>query len=219
MANPENEILRIDALNMAIPIKENIQNFFEEDGSIIINTDEDMEKFLYQIQARNRMHDIVAWSNFGLESKLYDAKTDEAKFQIYRQYEKCLREKGDTDSKVRWTSINFNHMKWNTDKPGRIEFRIFNSSLEPEIIFQDLLLIGKILEVSLENAKNPNYKKDKFEKLFLRDVTETVKVNNLLNLLFDDSEQRTIFKTRWKSIRKNSRYNHYRTGKDTFLAK
>ena len=105
-------------------------------------------------------------------------------------------------------------MEWNSDNAGRIEIRIFNSSLEPEIIFQDLELVGKIFEVSLKNAKNPNYKKDEFEKLFLRDVTETV--NNLLNLLFDEDRQKDIFRKRWQSIRRKSEYKKYQSGIDTF---
>jgi hypothetical protein len=223
IANPEGEVMRVVAYNMATPIKENIQDFFEGDGSVTLNTEEEMEKFLYQIQARNRMYDIVAWSNFGPENNVASdfryAKTDEEKFKIYQRYEKGMRDKGDIDSKVRWTSINFNHMKWNSNNPGRIEIRIFNSSLEPEIIFQDLLLVGKMFQVSLENAKNPNYKKTEFEKLFLRNVTETVKVNNLLNLLFDEASQRKIFKSRWQSVRNNKDYKKYKSGRDTFEAR
>ena len=221
MANPEGEIMRVMAHSMATPVKENIQNFFEGDGSVTLNTEEDMEKFLYQIQARNRMYDIVSWSDFGPENDVqYDlnfAETDEEIFQIYKRYEHGMRNKGDSNSKVRWTSINFNHMKWNEDNPGRIEIRIFNSSLEPEIIFQDLLLVGKMFEVSLNNAKNPNYKKDEFLKLFLHDVTETTKVNNLLNLLFDENEQKEIFKNRWKSVISKSEYKKYKSGTDTFV--
>jgi len=215
MANPVGEVMRIGARTMATPIKENIQDFFEEDGSVTLNTEDDMEKFLYQIQARNRMYEVVSWSN--VERDLYSAETEEERFEIYHRKEDFLKEKGDTDSKIRWTSINFNHMKWNSDNPGRIEIRIFNSSLEPEIIFQDLVLVGKMFEVSLENAKDPIFKKEKFEKLFLRDVTETRKVNNLLDLLFDKSEQKNIFKNRWQSIKNNKDYKQYKSGKDTFI--
>lgn len=216
MANPEGEIIRVEASNMAIPIKENIQHFFKEDGSVTLNTEEDMERLLYQIQAQNRMDDIVAWSGFGLEEDLDNAKVDEERFKVYQKYEKSMRNKGDSNSKVRWTSINFNHMKWNTDNPGRVEIRIFNSSLEPEIIFQDLLLVGKIFDTSLENARNTDYKKEEFKKLFLRDVSETTKVNNLLNLLFENEEQKNIFKKRWESVKDKKEYKKYQSGSDTF---
>ena len=220
IANPEGEEIRVDARTMATPIKENIQNFFEEDGSVTLNTEEDMEKFLYQIQARNRMYDVVSWSNFGpendVEHDLDYAKTNEEIFDIYHRYNMEMKKRPNEDDKVRWTSINFNHMKWNSDNPGRIEIRIFNSSLEPEIIFQDLLLVGKMFEVSLKNARNSNYKKDEFEILFLHDVTEFDKVNNLLNLLFEENKQKEIFKKRWDSVRQKRRYQQYKSGKDTF---
>lgn len=220
MANPEGEVMRIDARKMSTPIKGNIQDFFEGDGSVTLNSEEKMEKFLYQIQARNRMHEVVAWSNFGpendVERDLHYAETDEEKFDIYHRYNEGLKKKPDQDDQVRWTSINFNHMQWNSDNPGRIEIRIFNSSLEPEIIFQDLVLVGKLFEVSVRNAKNPDCKKAQFEKLFLRDVTETTKVDNLLNLLFDKDEQKEIFKNRWQSMRGEDEYKHYKWGKDTF---
>lgn len=65
-------------------------------------------------------------------------------FDIYHRYNIEMKKRPNEDDKVRWTSINFNHMKWNSNNPGRIEIRIFNSSLEPEIIFQNLLLVGKM---------------------------------------------------------------------------
>ena len=220
IANPEGEEIRVDARTMATPIKENIQNFFEEDGSVTLNTEEDMEKFLYQIQARNRMYDVVSWSNFGpendVEHDLDYAKTNEEIFNIYHRYNMEMKKRPNEDDKVRWTSINFNHMKWNSNNPGRIEIRIFNSSLEPEIIFQNLLLVGKMFEVSLKNARNSNYKKDEFEILFLHDVTEFDKVNNLLNLLFEENKQKEIFKKRWDSVRQKRCYQQYKSGKDTF---
>ena len=70
-----------------------------------------MERFLYQIQARNRMYDIVSWSNYGLELDLLGAKTDEEKYKIYHRYNEELIKKNNADSPVRWTSINFNHMQ------------------------------------------------------------------------------------------------------------
>lgn len=220
IANPEGEEIRVDARTMATPIKENIQNFFEEDGSVTLNTEEDMEKFLYQIQAQNRMYDVVSWSNFGpendVEHDLDYAKTNEEIFNIYHRYNMEMKKRPNEDDKVRWTSINFNHMKWNSNNPGRIEIRIFNSSLEPEIIFQNLLLVGKMFEVSLKNARNSNYKKDEFEILFLHDVTEFDKVNNLLNLLFEENKQKEIFKKRWDSVRQKRCYQQYKSGKDTF---
>ena len=116
----------------------------ETDGSVTLNTEEDIEKFLYQIQARNRMNKIIEMSGFELKDDLNSAETEEERFNVYHRYNEILKEKNDTNSQVRFTSMNFNHIKWNSDSPGRIEIRIFNSSIQPEIIFQNLLLVGKL---------------------------------------------------------------------------
>lgn len=222
VANPEGEVIRVQAHDMATPIKENIQDFFVDDGSVMLNTEEDFEKFLYQIQARNRMYQVMAWvdyevgDEYDLEEDYSNAKTDEQRFEVYRRYHRVAREK-DISCKVRWTSINFNHMRWNEEEPGRIEFRIFNSSLEPKIIFENLILVGKICKTSLELAKNPEYKKEVFEQLCRHDISETKKINAMLDLLFNKSDQKKIFKNRWKSIRKEEEYNSLRSGKDTFV--
>lgn len=196
---------------MAIPIKDNILDSLEDDGSITLNTEEDIDMFLYRIQARNRMNEIVNFTQFQRDLSL--AHTDEEKFRIFQKYEDSDKK----DTRTRWTSINFNHMQWNTESPGRIEVRIFNSSLEPEIIFQDLLLIAKLFEVSLKNAKNPDYKKEEFNKLMSRDVTETTKVNNLLNLLFEDTNTKRIFKNRWKSVKNKREYQRFKSSRETFI--
>ena len=73
-----------------------------------------------------------------------------------------------------------------------------------------------MFEVSIKNAKDPKYKKDEFEKLFLRDVTEEDKVNNLLNLLFDKSKEKEIFKKRWNSVSQKRSFQNYSSRKDTF---
>lgn len=150
VANAEGEIIRTNAKQAATPIKENIQEFFENDGSITLNTEEDFVKFLYQIQARHNMDRLInyIWYDLGneydyLETDYDRAETEDEKLKIYREYHQAtIKEK--VDNPVRWTSINFNHMKWNDEEPGRIEFRIFNSSLDIKTIIEDLVLVGKM---------------------------------------------------------------------------
>lgn len=224
VANSEGKIIRVMAPQMATPIKENIQEFFEDDGSVTLNTEEDFEKILYQIQARNRMDEILAWVDLEVGDEYYlmedyyyaDAtENDEEKLKIYRRYHRATIEKN-VNNKVRYTSINFNHMKWNDYEPGRIEFRIFNSSLEPKIIFENLELVGKICSVSLELAKHPKYKKDIFGQLCRHDISEKEKINLMLDLLFDNQNQKNIYKKRWKIIKDNDEYTRLKSGKDTF---
>ena len=223
VANSEGEIIRSIATSKATPIKDNIQDFFENDGSITFETKEDFEKFLYLIQARHHMDRMMDWVAFDLgdeysylEDDYYLAKSEDEICEIYRKYHQAtIAEK--VNNPVRWTSINFNHMKWNDEEPGRIEFRIFNSSLDIETILEDLVLVGRICYVSLELAKNPNYKKDALEQLFRHDFSEKEKLNIMLELLFDEPEQRMIYKKRWESIHKDEAYEKLRSGRDTFI--
>lgn len=179
MATPVGEPIRKIAERMAGPIKENIQDYLETDGSVTLKTEKDKHRFLFQIQ----------------------------------QKEEDL---GPENEKLRWTSINFNHMGLSLKNPGRIEMRLFNSSLEPDIIFQDLLISSKLFEASLKTAKDPEYKKEEFQNLLRRSLSEKEKVEALLNLLFDKEEQKEIFRKRWESVKDNPEYKKYRSGKDTF---
>ena len=222
VANSEGEIIRPEARLRATPIKDNIQDFFEKDGSITLKTKEDFEKFLFLIQARHHMDRMMDWVAFDLgdeysylEDDYYLAKSEDEICEIYRKYHQAtIAEK--VNNPVRWTSINFNHMKWNDEEPGRIEFRIFNSSLDIETILEDLVLVGKICYVSLELAKNPNYKKEVLDQLFRHDLSENEKLNLMLELLFDEIEQRMIYKKRWESIHRDEAYENLRSGRDTF---
>lgn len=223
VANSEGEPIRVSAPQVATPIKINIQDFFENDGSITLKTEEDFEKFLYQIQARHHMDRMLDWIWYDLGDKYYYleddydlAENEEERLEIYKIYHRAMIE-NKADNPVRWTSINFNHMKWNDEEPGRIEFRIFNSSLDIETILEDLVLVGRICYVSLELAKNPNYKKDALEQLFRHDFSEKEKLNIMLELLFDEPEQRMIYKKRWESIHKDEAYEKLRSGRDTFI--
>lgn len=223
ISNQENEKIRFSASTYALPIKANIQDFFENDGSITLNSEEDMERFLYQIQAKDRLDNIVVFPQHGGEynfiyNDLENSTTDEERFQVFHNYSKAINELNEK-SRVRHTSINFNHMRWNSSSPGRIEIRIFNSSLEPRVIFENLLLVGKIFEVSLKNAKDPTYKKNEFEQLFLHNISETTKLNYLMDLLFDDEMQKRIFINRFNSIQKKLSFHDefIISGKDTFI--
>lgn len=182
MAAPEGKIIRKMAKRMASPVKGNIQDFLEEDGSVTLKTIKDKNKFLDLIQGRNRDEGL-----------------------------------GDEKEKLRWTSVNFNHLGISLKNPGRIELRIFNSSLEPEIIFQDLLLGSKLFEVSLKTAKDTNYKKQEFQNLLRRDISEKEKVNYLLDLMFNQENQKKIFRKRWESVKDNPEYKKYQSGEDTFI--
>lgn len=213
IANAENDVIRVMAINMAAPIKENIQKTLEENLNIKFETDEDVNKFMYSIQVRNRLNDLLGFDHGDLEFELMKAKTEEDKYEIFKKY---IEQKSEKDTSIRYTSINFNHMTWNSKDKGRIEFRLFNSSLSIDIILQNLLLIGKLCEVSLELANNSKNKLIKFNELLKHNITEEEKLDSLLNLLFDIDEEKQIFKKRWISVKDNPSYEKYKTGKRTF---
>lgn len=72
---------------------------------------------------------------------------------------------------------------------GRIEFRIFDSSLSYPVIIEDLLLIAKLCEVSLNLTKS-NQKQRQFSLLQDHEVREEEKLDRLLDLLFDECKNK-----------------------------
>lgn len=213
IANQENEEMRVCADTMSVPIKENIQKTFEENANFTLNDQEDMDRFLYNVQVRKRLNGLLGFSHGNLEIELLDAHIEEEKYNIFKKY---LNEKSKNDTSIRYTSINFNHMTWNNNDNGRIEFRLFNSSLDFRTIIENILLICKLFETSLALANFSEDKQQYFEKLLNRNVSEEEKLNLLLDLLFDSEEEKDIFRKRWLSVKDKSSYKKYYTGKNTF---
>ena len=156
ISNDKSRNTRRIAKFMAKPIKENLVDIFEQDGSVNINSEEELEAFIHKIAGNN---------------------------------EQGSKEK----------SINFNNMRWNNKDAGRIEFRLFNSTLDSKILLENILLVARLIETSLELAKNKEYKKEIYKQFQRHDITEKEKVILLLNLLFDDKESKIVFFERWKS--------------------
>lgn len=213
IANQENEEMRVCVDTMAVPIKENIQKTFEENSNLTLNNQEDMNRFLYNVQVRKRLDDLLGFSHGDLEIELHDADTEEEKYNIFKIF---LNEKSKNDTSIKCTSINFNHMTWNNNDSGRIEFRLFNSSLDFRTIIENILLICKLFETSLALANFSEDKHQYFEKLLNKNVSEEEKLNLLLDLLFDCEEEKDIFRKRWLSVKDKSSYKKYYTGKKTF---
>ncbi len=213
IANQENEKMRICADSMSIPIKENIQKTFEKNANFTLNSQEDMDKFLYYIQVRKRLNDLLRNSHGNLKIEILDAHTEKKKYNVFKKY---LNEKSENDTSIKHTSINFNHMTWNNKDKGRIEFRLFNSSLNFRTIIENIILICRLFETSLALTNPSEIKQQYFEKLLNRNVTEEEKLNLLLDLLFDSEEEKDIFRRRWLSVKDKSSYKKYYTGKKTF---
>lgn len=214
ISNKENDEIRVCANTMSNPIKANIQKTFEENNRIVLNNEEDFTRFMYNIQLRERLNDLFGFSHGDLEFELMHANTEEEKYVIFKKY---LEEKSDDDTSIRYTSVNFNHMTWHKNDKGRIEFRLFNSSLDFETIMQNILLISKLFQTSLELANNSKTKQQYFTEFLNDNVSEEEKLNLLLNLLFDNEEEKEIFKKRWISVKDKSSYKKFYTGRKTFI--
>ena len=162
ISNEKSKNTRIIAKFMAKPIKENLVDIFEQDGSVNINSEEDLEAFIHKIEGN--------------------------------------KEQGSKEK-----SINFNNMRWNNKDAGRIEFRLFNSTLDSKILLENILLVARLIETSLELAKNKEYKKEIYNQFKRHDITEKEKLILLLNLLFDDKESKIVFFERWNT-KKDKKY-------------
>lgn len=57
-----------------------------------------------------------------------------------------------------------------------IEFRMANGSIDPDIIKQNVMLYGSLLNTAREMTLNPEYKKDEIAKFQRTDCTEEEKI-------------------------------------------
>lgn len=88
-----------------------------------------------------------------------------------------------------------------------IEFRIPNCTIDSKELLNNIRLFGKLFEVSKKMADNKEYKKDVFENLKNKDVTEKRKLETLLNLLFDKEQEKDIYRRRWDSAKEYNIFN------------
>jgi len=90
-----------------------------------------------------------------------------------------------------------------TGSKPTIEFRIPNGTVDYEEIRHNVLLFGKLLQVSKEMSERQaeGYKSEEFKALLESRLKEEEKLDRLLTLLFDSEEERKIFRRRWDSVK------------------
>lgn len=211
IANKENETIRFYASDMAKPIKQNIQKTFNEKYSFKIETEREFYKFIYNIQVRENLQTLLN-TNILEKNDKFKNLTENEKAEIFTN---LFTEKKEIISKIKCKSINFIHMDWYKINKGRIEFRIFNNTMDFETILLNITLIGKLIHVSKELANKNNQLLEKYQKLLETNKTEEEKLDTLLNLLFNDNIKEK-FKKRWESIKDKTEYNIFYTGEKTF---
>ena len=213
IANKENTTIRIYADEMARPIKKNIQRTFSEEENFKLDNKDDFDRFLYNIQVRDRLKEIVFYLGNGPKfSKYLDAESEDEKYALYKE---LLDSDNDILDRVKCTSVNFTHIMSNTGIDGRIEFRLFNNIMDFDTILQNITLVGRIMYVCRELANGNIELLERYNNLLNKDVLEEEKLDLLLNLLFDDNAK-DIFKKRWQSIKDKAVYENFSTGEATF---
>lgn len=127
----------------------------------------------------------------------------------------------------RYVGLNLDNV--GDEEKNTIEFRIFNGTLEPEVIKEDIKLCGSIMLAGFDLAliDDPTYftpdeakeKKKIYEKVLRRDITEEEKVDAFLSLIFDDEKTKNIFKTRWQSVKDEKIFDKIVLGPPTYSMK
>jgi len=87
-----------------------------------------------------------------------------------------------------------------TGSKPTIEFRMPNGTVDYEEIRHNILLFGRLLQVSKE-IQTEGYKSEQFKALLESRLKEEEKLDRLLTLLFDSEEERKIFRRRWDSVK------------------
>ena len=82
-----------------------------------------------------------------------------------------------------------------------LEFRMSNSSLNPDTIKKNVYLYGSILNTARQMTLNPEYKKEEYGRLLKTDVTEKEKLEAALDFLFDEESDKKIYRERWQSVK------------------
>ena len=121
------------------------------------------------------------------------------KFSITEMSEFKKIQKSLTNEEEKFRGLNLGH--YGEEGKDTIEFRIPNGTLNAETVRENIKLFGSLMRVSKEMALNPEYKKEEFEVLLDRDLTESEKVEGLLNLLFDDEQTKSVYRERWNSVK------------------
>lgn len=99
----------------------------------------------------------------------------------------------------RYAGLNLTNLG-NPDK-NTIEFRIANGTLNPEVIKQNVYLYASLIETARALALEPEKLGNKVEEFYRTDVNEATKLENLLNLLFENEQEQDIYRKRWESVK------------------
>ena len=101
----------------------------------------------------------------------------------------------------RYTSINLNNLILRERKT--IEFRLPNGTIDYNILRENILLFGRLLQMAKIHSVDPNRKKEEYEAFFEKNIPEEEKASRFLDLVFDREDEKQIFYKRWESKKNN----------------
>lgn len=110
--------------------------------------------------------------------------------------------------------INFCNIE--EEGTNTIEFRMPNGTLDIDIIIENICLFGQLLNVSKQMSEVPYFKTDTFARLKKHNLTEKEKVESLLDLLFDDNQEKSIYRQRWDAIKDDDSFEQLKAELPTF---
>ena len=127
------------------------------------------------------------------------------------KYEDLVRELEFTG---KFSAISFENLNYESQKT--IEFRLSNGTTDARVEKENIFLYGRLLVVCKKINKDKELYK-KFQKLKDHNVTEAEKVERLLDLLFDNENEKQIYRNRWKSVKDNEIFDKICYDAGTFI--
>lgn len=93
-------------------------------------------------------------------------------------------------------------------EPNTYEFRMHNSSLDVNTWKQNIMLDSAFSKIAYEMAYESGKNDKKLSEFFNKNITEDQKIDEFLKLLFENEDDRKIYKERWESVKDNAIYKN-----------
>ncbi len=110
---------------------------------------------------------------------------------------KKIAQKTHENASDRYRALNLTNLI--TQKHNTIEFRLSNGTIDYDILRENILLYGRLVQMAKMHSIDPNWKRKELELFKEHDILEQEKVERFLNLVFDEEEEKKIFYDRWES--------------------
>lgn len=134
----------------------------------------------------------------------------------------CIRLKSEKDLEKlvkkmtpdRYYGINLSNLG---NLKNTIEFRLPNGTINYRVVRENIKLFGSLLIIAKEltNGEEKLYKK--FEYFKRHNISEALKVEALLDILFEKEEDKQIYRNRWDSVKDFKVFDNVKSKVPTFV--